>query len=30
VSKKDFKGYWRITETDLWDQDALDMIEPAL
>jgi hypothetical protein len=29
VSKKDFKGYWRITETDLWDRDALDMIEPA-
>lgn len=29
MSKKDFKGYWRITETDLWDQDALDMIEPA-
>jgi hypothetical protein len=29
VSAKRFKGYWRITETDLWDKDALDMIEPA-
>ncbi len=29
MTPKTFKGFWRITKTDLWDQDALDMIEPA-
>jgi hypothetical protein len=29
MSDKAFKGRWRITETDNWDRDALDMIEPA-
>lgn len=24
-----FAGTWRITESDLWDQDALDAVEPA-
>jgi hypothetical protein len=23
------RGKWRIVETELWDQDALDLIEPA-
>jgi hypothetical protein len=24
-----FQGRWRIAETDLWDNDALDLVEPA-
>lgn len=24
-----FKGIWRITETDSWEEDALDLVEPA-
>jgi hypothetical protein len=24
-----FRGRWRIAEMDLWDNDALDLIEPA-
>lgn len=24
-----FSGMWRITETELWDNDALDMVQPA-
>ncbi|MBX3159202.1 MAG: hypothetical protein KF773_24755 [Deltaproteobacteria bacterium] len=24
-----FSGTWRITETELWDTDALDMMQPA-
>lgn len=26
---KAFLGTWRIIETEMWDQDALDMIVPA-
>ena len=26
---KTFVGKWRIVETEMWDQDALDMIVPA-
>ena len=26
---KTFAGTWRITETELWDEDALDMAVPA-
>jgi hypothetical protein len=26
---KKFLGIWRITETELWDEDALDMVVPA-
>jgi hypothetical protein len=26
---KDFVGKWRITETEVWDRDALDMLVPA-
>ncbi len=26
---KAFVGTWRITETELWDQDALDLVVPA-
>jgi hypothetical protein len=29
ASEKNFEGFWRITETDLWGADALDMLEPA-
>ncbi len=24
-----FQGLWRIAEIDLWDNDALDLVEPA-
>ena len=24
-----FQGRWRIAEMDLWDNDALDLVEPA-
>jgi hypothetical protein len=24
-----FIGYWRITEMELWDRDALDLVAPA-
>ena len=24
-----FQGRWRIAETDLWDDEALDLVEPA-
>ena len=24
-----FQGRWRIAEMDLWDNDALDRVEPA-
>lgn len=24
-----FQGRWRIAETDLWDNEALDLVEPA-
>lgn len=24
-----FQGRWRIVETDLWDNEALDLVEPA-
>jgi hypothetical protein len=24
-----FKGRWRIAETDVWDNDSLDLVEPA-
>jgi hypothetical protein len=26
---KPFKGHWRITERDEWDNDYLDLVEPA-
>ncbi len=26
---KKFVGDWRITETELWDEDALDLVVPA-
>ncbi len=26
---KAFAGTWRITEAELWDEDALDMVAPA-
>jgi hypothetical protein len=26
---KAFLGTWRIAETEMWDQDALDMVVPA-
>lgn len=26
---KAFAGKWRITETELWDDDALDLVVPA-
>jgi len=26
---KSFLGTWRIVETELWDQDALDLVVPA-
>src|SRR4051812_28158744 len=26
---KAFQGRWRITEMDLWDNDYLDLLEPA-
>jgi hypothetical protein len=26
---KSFLGAWRITETELWDQNALDLVVPA-
>lgn len=26
---KTFAGKWRITETELWDEDALDLVVPA-
>ena len=26
---KAFKGRWRISETDVWDNDYLDLVEPA-
>lgn len=29
MSKTDFNGYWRITHTDGWGQEALDLIRPA-
>lgn len=25
-----FQGRWRIAETDLWDTEALDLVEPAV
>ena len=24
-----FQGRWRIAEMDLWDNEALDLVEPA-
>jgi len=27
--KTSFKGRWRIVETSLWDEDAIDLLEPA-
>lgn len=29
ASAKPFLGRWRIVEMDLWDNDYLDLIEPA-
>ncbi len=29
MSKTAFNGYWRITRTDGWGQEALDLIRPA-
>lgn len=29
MSQRDFTGYWRITHTQVWDQDALDLVGPA-
>jgi hypothetical protein len=29
MSKSDFAGYWRITHTDNWDREALDLVVPA-
>lgn len=29
MTKNDFRGYWRITHTDTWDREALDLVEPA-
>jgi hypothetical protein len=29
-STKSFLGNWRITETELWDLDALDLVAPAM
>lgn len=29
MSQSDFTGYWRITHTDGWDQEALDLVGPA-
>jgi hypothetical protein len=26
---KAFKGRWRISEMDVWDNDYLDLVEPA-
>ncbi len=26
---KAFEGRWRITEMDVWDNDYLDLVEPA-
>ncbi len=26
---KKFAGKWPITETEMWDEDALDLVEPA-
>ena len=26
---KAFAGRWRIVETDVWDNDFLDLVEPA-
>src|SRR6185436_6015750 len=29
MSQRDFTGYWRITHTQVWDQEALDLVGPA-
>jgi len=29
VSARDVSGRWRIVQMDLWDRDALDLVEPA-
>jgi hypothetical protein len=29
ITPKTFAGTWRITETEVWDQDALDTVQPA-
>jgi len=29
MSKSDFSGYWRITHTSVWDQEAMDLVAPA-
>lgn len=29
MSKSDFSGYWRITYTGVWDQEATDLVAPA-
>ena len=29
MSKSDFSGYWRITHTGVWDQEAMDLVAPA-
>lgn len=28
-SPRRFVGTWRLTETELWDEDALDLVAPA-
>src|SRR5580704_17575022 len=29
TTPKTFAGTWRITESEVWDEDALDMVVPA-
>lgn len=29
ATPKTFAGSWHIVETELWDQDALDLVQPA-
>jgi len=29
MTKNDLSGYWRITQADNWDQDALDLVTEA-
>jgi len=29
VARNPFLGEWRITETDMWDSDALDLVDEA-